>query len=402
MVLGFAFALAATPAAAAELGRLTVYSGVGETLRAEIDLLDVGANEAHALTVRLGTREEFWRTGIEPPPFLDALRAAIARGTKGRTFVALASSQPIDEPFMSLLVQLGSPARQSTREYPLLLEERRGREARPAAPPDPAPSEPTLVPAGPTALAAADGRHRVQAGETLATIVGAFKVPGATLEQSLVAFLRANPGAFVHGNMNQLSAGQVLKVPDEAAVRAIPVDEARRVVAEHRGAAPGAQSAADRPPLTRAEAGSDDGAAAGRTAAEAQNRLGALERSIESLHKLAELQSRQIARLQQLGIAIVTPPGPGDAGAAEAGAAPSGADDRYLQRAFARVVGEHWPWIATALVLAFAAWVWMPLKTARLWRKKRRRRERILRRILRGEDRGRRRRRERSGVLSIA
>jgi pilus assembly protein FimV len=411
VVLGLAFAFAAAPAAAAELGRLTVFSGVGEALRAEIDLVDVGASEARALTVRLGTQEEFWRAGIEPPSFLGALRAAVVRGAKGRTVVTLTSSQPIDEPFMSLIVQLDSPSRQSSREYPVLLEERRTREARPApvlpelapvVPPESAPSEPTSVPAGPTALAAAEGGHRVRPGETLATIAAAFLVPGATLDQSLVAIWRANPGAFVGGNMNQLSAGQVLAVPDEAAVRAIPPDEARRVVAEHRAAAPGAQAAPDRLRLSRADAGADDAAAARRGVKDAQDRLGALERSIESLHKLAELQNRQITRLQQGAIAIVAPPGPGDAGAAELGGAAAHADERYLRRALARLVGEHWPWFATALVLAFAVWVWMPLKTARLWRKKRRRRERIIRRIVRGEDRARRKQRHRGGELSLA
>jgi hypothetical protein len=63
------------------------------------------------------------------------------------------------------------------------------------------------------------------------------------------------------------------------------------------------------------------------------------------------------------------------------------ADDPYLRRALARFVGEHWQWFATALVLAFGAWVWMPFKTARLWRKKRRRRERDLYRAVRRERR---------------
>ncbi len=401
------------PAAAAELGRLTVFSGVGEALRAEIEVVDVGANEARALTARLATPEEFWRAGIEPPVVLGALSAAVGRGAKGRAVVTLTSSQPIDEPFMSLLVQLGSPSRQSTREYPVLLEERRAREARPApavpelapAQPEVAPSEPASVPAGPTALAAGGGEHRVRPGETLAAIASAFEVPGATLEQTLVAFVRANPGAFADGNMNQLAAGQVLKVPDEAAVRAVPPDEARRVVAGQRAAAQRALAAADRLQVSRPDAGSagaDDGAAARQMSREAQERLAMLERSIESLHKLAELQNSQITRLQRAAGANATPPGPGDAGASEPGIAAPGADEPYLQRALARLVGEHWPWFATALVLAFAAWVWMPLKTARLWRKKRRRKERMLRRILRGEDRARRRRRQRVVTLAPA
>jgi hypothetical protein len=125
---------------------------------------------------------------------------------------------------------------------------------------------------------------------------------------------------------------------------------------------------------------------------EAQERIAALEKTIEGLQQFAELQNRQIARLQHVALAGAAPPLPGDAGASDLGITLPPADEHYLQRALARFVGEYWSWFAAALVLAFAAWVWMPLKTARLWRKRRRRRERALERIMRGENRGRRKR----------
>jgi pilus assembly protein FimV len=410
----FGLALALTvpvAAAAAELGRLTVLSGVGEPLRAEIDIVDVRADEARSLAARLGTPEEFWRAGLEPPAILGVLRAGVGRGLKGRPVVAVTSSEPIDEPFVSLLVQLDSPSRQSLREYPVLLEERRTREARPTpvlpavppAQPDAAPSEPASVPAGPTAVAAAGGWHHVRPGETLATIANAFGVPGATVDQVLVAFYRANEGAFLDANMNRLPAGRVLAIPDEAAVLAVAPDDARRTAAAHRAAAQAAQTpiaspAADRLRLSRADGaartgGTDDVAAMGLAFKEAQERIAALEKNIESQQRLAELQNRQIARLQHVALSSALPPLPGDAAASDLGVAPPRLDDHYLQRALARFVGEYWSWFATALVLAFAAWVWMPLKTARLWRKKRRRKERALARIMRGEDRSRRKRR---------
>jgi hypothetical protein len=123
---------------------------------------------------------------------------------------------------------------------------------------------------------------------------------------------------------------------------------------------------------------------------EAQERIAALEKTIEGLQQFAELQNRQIARLQHVALAGAAPPLPGDAGASDLGITLPPADEHYLQRALARFVGGSW--FAAALVLAFAAWVWMPLKTARLWRKRRRRRERALERIMRGENRGRRKR----------
>ena len=381
-------------------------SGVGEALRAEIDIVDVRANEARALAARLGTPDEFWRAGLEPPAILRVMRASIGRGQKGRPVVTVTSSEPIDEPFVSLLVQLDSPSRQSLREYPVLLEERRTREARPAPAlpsvpplqPDAAPSEPASVPAGPTAVASNEGRHAVRPGETLATIASGIKVPGATMDQILVAFYRANENAFLDANMNRLPAGRVLAIPDEATVLATAPDEARRIVASHRDAVQPAPVAADRLRLSHAEGtprggGADDVAAVSLAFKEAQARIAALEKNIDSLQRLAELQNRQIARLQHVALAGAAPPLPGDAAASDLGAAAPPADEHYMQRALARFLGEYWSWFAAALVLAFAAWVWMPLKTARLWRKKRRRKERALERIMRGEDHARRRRR---------
>lgn len=402
--------IAPAAATAAELGRLTVLSGVGEALRAEIDIVDVRANEARSLAARLGTPDEFWRAGLEPPAILGVLRAGIARGQKGRPVITITSSAPIDEPFVSLLVRLDSPSRQSLREYPVLLEERRTREARPApalpstppARPDAAPSEPASVPAAPIAIAATEGGRAVRPGETLATIANAFKVPGATVDQVLVAFYRANESAFLDANMNRLRAGHVLAIPNEAAVLAIAPEDARRTVAAHRDAAQPPQAhvvstAADRLRLSRVDGApragnADDVAAMGHAFKEAQERIAALEKTIEGLQRFAELQNRQIARLQHVALAGAAPPLPGDAGASDLGITLPPADEHYLQRALARFVGEYWSWFAAALVLAFAAWVWMPFKTARLWRKRRRRRERALERIMRGENRGRRKR----------
>jgi pilus assembly protein FimV len=418
--LGLALALTAPLAAtAAELGRLTVRSGVGEALRAEIDILDVRANEARSLAARLGTPDEFWRAGLEPPAILGVLRAGIGRGQKGRPVVIVTSSEPIDEPFVSLLVQLDSPSRQSLREYPVLLEERRTREARPApalpslpsAPPDAAPSEPAGIPAGPTAIAAAEARHVVRPGETLATIANAFRCRAPRWTRS---WWRSIARTKARSRREHEPPARRARARDSRRGRraAIAPDDARRTVAAHRDAAqpapaPVASAAADRLRLSRADGaprtgGTDDVAAIGLASKEAQERIAALEKNIESLQRLAELQNRQIARLQHVALAGAAPPLPGDAAASDLGIAAPRADEPYLQRALARFVGEYWSWFAAALVLAFTAWVWMPLKTVRLWRKKRRRKERALARIMRGEDRGRRKRRRRVKALAPA
>ena len=53
-----------------------------------------------------------------------------------------------------------------------------------------------------------------------------------SLDQMLVALLRRNPEVFGGGNVNRLPAGVVLKIPDARMAAAIPLAEARRIIAE--------------------------------------------------------------------------------------------------------------------------------------------------------------------------
>ncbi|WP_040435217.1 FimV/HubP family polar landmark protein, partial [Melaminivora alkalimesophila] len=102
------------------------------------------------------------------------------------------------------------------------------------------------------------GEVTVRPGDTAGRIASAHRPAGVSLDQMLVAMMRANPEAFIQGNVNRLRAGAVLQMPSQADAQATPAPEARRIVAaqsrdfnEFRrrlaGAAPTAQvAAADR------------------------------------------------------------------------------------------------------------------------------------------------------------
>ena len=49
--------------------------------------------------------------------------------------------------------------------------------------------------------------HTVQPGETLYAIARQVSPSGATTEQTLVALWRANPNAFIEGDINRLKVG---------------------------------------------------------------------------------------------------------------------------------------------------------------------------------------------------
>ena len=72
----------------------------------------------------------------------------------------------------------------------------------------------------------------VQPGDT-ASEIAVVRLPAeVSLDQMLVALLRRNPEVFGGGTVNRLPAGAVLKIPDARMAAAIPLAEARRIIAE--------------------------------------------------------------------------------------------------------------------------------------------------------------------------
>lgn len=70
----------------------------------------------------------------------------------------------------------------------------------------------------------------VSKGDILGTISKQMKPHSVSLNQMMVALLRANPDAFVDNNINRLRSGTVLRVPSAAEVSSIDAKEANRIV----------------------------------------------------------------------------------------------------------------------------------------------------------------------------
>jgi pilus assembly protein FimV len=272
LALGLAFAL---PSAvdAAGLGRLTVQSALGQPLRAEVEVTSVARDEAATLAVRLATQSAFRQANLEFNPALSALRFALDRRPDGGFLVRITSAQPINEPYLDLLLELNWATGRVLREYTVLLDPPALRatpdvvapvassaplQAPAAAPaasaalpapvaaaePAPAaapaiPSTPSPTPAPPAAAAPAraetTGDYQVKPGDTLGKIALQNKSANVSLDQMLVAMFRANPKAFAGDNMNRLIAGRTLTMPAEADAQAMATGDARReVVAQSR------------------------------------------------------------------------------------------------------------------------------------------------------------------------
>jgi pilus assembly protein FimV len=63
-------------------------------------------------------------------------------------------------------------------------------------------------------------------------IAARLRPQGSTLDQTMVALLRANPGAFINDNINLVRQGAVLRLPDSDALEQASASEARAIVRE--------------------------------------------------------------------------------------------------------------------------------------------------------------------------
>ena len=290
--LGIALLALSGQAAALGLGQIQVKSKVDQPLLAEIPIISSDPAELEQLQARLASPDTFRRIGLEPPTGAAAdLQFSVALDARGRPVIRVTSSQPVAQPLVTFLVEVDWGSGRLVREYSALLDTPRT-VAAPAQPPiqaptvvqpniverpvavAPPPAEPEPVPAPedaapveaapaeptpestavaptpepePAPVAAAPvsapadipapaptDQVRVQSGETLSEIAGRLdQARGYTLDQAMLALLRANPDAFVRGNINQLKAGTVLRVPPAQDVAQLSAREAEVVVRDH-------------------------------------------------------------------------------------------------------------------------------------------------------------------------
>jgi len=277
--LALALAVAAGPASALGLGQLQVKSRPGQPLVAEIPIISSDPAELQGLQVQLASPETFRRVGLEPPQgAVSSLHFEPALDASGRPVIRVTSAAPVQQPLLTFLLEVDWGQGRLVREYSALLDAPRTvaapvqapieapvvapsntivRQPTPppvaVAPPPPraapaqAPAKPpatvaqSVVPPAPPAAASMEASGMaatqpsaneygpVRAGQTLGEIAAKLEgTQGYSLAQTMLALLRANPDAFIGGNINQLKRGAVLRIP--------PGDELARLDQRHAAA----------------------------------------------------------------------------------------------------------------------------------------------------------------------
>ncbi|PKH71157.1 fimbrial protein FimV [Stenotrophomonas sp. Betaine-02u-21] len=265
-------ALASSSAMALGLGDIRVLSRPGQPLVAEIPIISADPSELQNLRVGLASPVTFERVGLQRPTGLvSELQFELTRTAQGRAVVRVTSASPVETPALAFLIEADWGQGRLVREYSALMDAPtsavalsepeieapagamsnaiiREPQAVPAqlppetstagAAPAPAPAARTANTASPRApvpeATGAAGDIAVRQGQTLSQIAQSLAVgQQISRERAMIALLRANPEAFIRGNINLLKQGAVLRVPDAASLAAVDGSEAAAMVREH-------------------------------------------------------------------------------------------------------------------------------------------------------------------------
>ena len=189
------------------LGELQTLSHLNQPLRAQIQLISVSADESAGLVVGLAQASEQRRLGMPRMPLVVALlRFAVGEDAAGRPVINVTSRESLREPIMEFVVEVRSADSRIVRPYALLLDPPGyGRQALTA----PVVAETMAEP-----VAAPGKSVWVQHGEIISALGFRLRpdesVAGA---QMAWALYRANPHAFINGDINNLLVGAPLTIP---------------------------------------------------------------------------------------------------------------------------------------------------------------------------------------------
>lgn len=329
LLAALAIASGSMGAQALTLGRFQVLSGVGEPLRAEVEIAAATAEESQSLKAQIASPRSFMQAGMEYSPALEGLSASIENRPGGRSFIVLQGRKPVQESFIDLILETQWSSGRLVRNYALLLNAVADKPRQPPAldtaasalpPPSwpspqklpplqpseekpprieynaqnvpvyrfepvDAPSEtaaaprsqtapaskplvPPAVATAPSAAASQDRAVTVEAGQTASQLALDHMPPSVSLDQMLVAMQRNNPEAFIEDNVNLVRAGAVLRMPTAEQARQTSAEEARQIViGQHRDFAAYAQRIAQSPKTTVT---SSDREASGKVSTETQ------------------------------------------------------------------------------------------------------------------------------------
>ena len=364
-----ALLLAAGNAWALGLGQIEVKSRRNQPLLAEIPIISTTPGELEALQARLASPETFRRVGLAPPSGVAAnLKFSLGNDARGRPVIRVTTIQPVDQAVLNFLIEVDWGQGRLVREYSALVDapntasapvaaaievpvtpdasvvQRPVQAPAPVSPVDAAEPPPAAEPiarsnaiapaparapepasTAPVAAASSAAEYGpVKAGETLSAIASGLPIRQSfSLDQTMLALMRANPDAFLGDDMNRLKQGMVLRVPGREDVAAIDATEASQVVRQQMRQWRQARRTVRQPAAI---------ASSGRVATRpAQPQPAAPENAVAAAKPVAAATPAVTPRREEARLQIVPPSAPGKANETRSGTA-AGGEGSMLQQ----------------------------------------------------------------------
>lgn len=109
-------------ACAAGLGGINVTSALGQPLKAEITVLDADKTDISNIKATLASADTYKNAGVDYPFNVPKIKFEIEQRANGEPYIKVTTVQPVNEPFVTLLVELNWSSGKLLREYTFLLD----------------------------------------------------------------------------------------------------------------------------------------------------------------------------------------------------------------------------------------------------------------------------------------
>ncbi len=231
-----------TPVGAYSLGvgDIKLHSALNQNLEAEIALVLSDTEKLEDIKVKLAPPSKFEEAGVPWSHFLSQIKFKTVTKANGAIVIKLSSKEVLREPFLDFLLEVSWPKGDVYREFTVLVD-------------PPAVYQQKVIPVAtklaekPSARSSKTANNERQSATSTASY-SSIREYGPTssrdtlwkvaeklisdrdisVEQMMIALYEANPQAFYKPNVNALSAGAVLKVPEDEVVLRISSRQAKK------------------------------------------------------------------------------------------------------------------------------------------------------------------------------
>ena len=215
--------LVCSSAYAASFGHSRLVSQSGQPLQINVPVTQLSSSDLSSFSAVPAPASAWQQAGLTPPVDLASLRVALVDGyASGSKQMQVRSSQVFNGAVADLLLDVTTASGQQRFQVSLLSHA--GLDSITSASTDGASTgSQAASPAAPSKAI------RVKRGDTMFAIAQRHAVSGVSVYQMMIALQRANPQAFIDGNLNLVKAGATLSMPGREALTAVSDQEARRL-----------------------------------------------------------------------------------------------------------------------------------------------------------------------------